>query len=298
MNRRTFLEQASAGWAAGTAASLTASAAAAGAGPENPDTLSFGVVTDVHYADIPPRRQRPCGDSLKKLKQAMGTFQARPLAFLIELGDLIDEDPAKLRDREYLQDARKVLEGFPGPRYYVLGNHCVWVLGKEAFLEGCGMERSWYTFESGSYHGVVLDACFTRDEAPYRPGEFDWKDSWIPREQLEWLREDLARARERTVLVFVHQNLQDETRPCGVKNAAEVRRVLEEAGNVAAVFQGHEHQGAYARIGGIHYITLRGLIEGSELESNAYAIVHLQGRQGLKVEGFGKQPNLEIRPGA
>jgi hypothetical protein len=293
MDRRNFLTGASTGTIVGAISGAQVNPLPASEEPA-PATISFGVVTDVHYATIPPRGLRRYDQSLQKLQQAVNTFRKRELAFIIELGDVIDADPEKLHDAEYLRAARTAFEQFPGPRYYALGNHCVWILGKPAFLNGCGMERSWYSFESGLYHGVVLDACFCKDESPYQPGEFDWKDSWIPGDELKWLADDLARAKGRTVLVFVHQNLHDETRPCGIKNASEVRRVLEKAGNVMAVFQGHEHSGAYAKIGGIHYVTMRGLIEGSELESTAYGIVTVSDGGRMRIEGFGKQPNLML----
>lgn len=290
MNRRELSKRVLAGAGLGTLASWNGTPGFAS--EENSLKLSFGVVTDVHYAAIPPKKLRHYDQSLPKLQQAVTTFQKRNLDFIIELGDFIDADPEKLRDAEYLKSAREVFESFPGPRYYVLGNHCVWILGKEKFLTGCGLERSWYSFECGSYHGVVLDACFTQDGLPYKPENFDWKDSWIPEEELRWLADDLAKAKGRTALVFVHQNLHDETRPCGIKNAPDVRRVLQQAGNVVAVFQGHDHPGPYARIGGIHYITMRGLIEGSELESTAFGIVSITGPGQMRIEGFGKQPNL------
>lgn len=294
MKRRHFFATAPAATAAGISGSLSAEERS-GLKETPAAEISFGVVTDVHYAAIPPRGTRHYSLSLDKLRQALKTFRSRPLAFIIELGDFIDADPDKRNDLAYLQATREVFETFPGPRYYVLGNHCVWILGKEAFLTGCGMERSWYSFDFGPCHGVVLDGCFTNDGLPYRPGEFDWKDSWIPDEELRWLADDLAQAKGRTVLVFVHQNLHDETRPCGIKNAPAVRRVLEEAGNVLAVFQGHEHPGAYAQIGGIHYLTMRGMIEGADLGSNAYGIVTVTGKDHFRVEGFGQQPNVTIR---
>lgn len=294
MNRRDFLRTTSAGLALGGLCAAAPSRLAAA--PDAAEaSLSFGVVTDVHYAEIPPRGVRHYERSLAKLQQAVSTFCKRSPAFIIELGDLIDADPAKKDDEKYALAARKAMDAFPGPRYFVLGNHCVWVLGKERFMGACGLERSYYSFDTGPYHGIVLDACFSHDESPYKPGAFDWKDSWIPAPEREWLADDLAKAKGRPTLVFVHQNLHDETRNCGIKNAPEVRKILEQAGNVLAVFQGHEHVGAYAHINGIHYITLRGLIEGSELNSTAYAMVQVEGRNRLTVEGFGKQSQLILR---
>jgi len=289
MNRRDLLKRAVAG--AGLSA-VAGSFRLWAAEPRAEPSLCFGVVTDVHYADIPSRGVRDYRRSLEKLKQAVATFRKHSPAFIIELGDLIDADPEKRDDLKYLETARAVLKGFSGPCHYVLGNHCVWVLGKERFMAGGGLERSYYSFDSGPCHCVVLDACFSKDEQPYQPGRFDWKDSWIPAEEQRWLADDLARAKDRRTLIFVHQNLHDETRNCGIKNAPDVRKILERAGNVLAVFQGHEHTGGYAHLGGIHYITLRGMVEGSDLGSNAYAMVTVEGRDRLRVEGFGKQPQL------
>jgi hypothetical protein len=287
MLRREFLKRASAaGLAVRPALGRLAAAEPAADWP-----LSFGIVTDVHHADIPPRGSHSYRLSLGKLREAVETLRQRRAAFIIELGDLIDEDPQHQDDPKYLHEARQVLDGFPGPKHYVLGNHCVWVLTKEQFLAGCGLQRSWYSFDAGPLHGVVLDACFTKDSQPYQPGAFDWKDSWIPAEQQQWLAEDLARARGRTAVVFVHQNLHDETRPCGVKNAPEVRRILQQAGNVWAVFQGHEHTGAYAQIEGIHYCTLRAMVQGPQPESNAFSLITLDGPRSGRLEGFGHQPS-------
>jgi hypothetical protein len=52
------------------------------------------------------------------------------------------------------------------------------------------------------------------------------------------------RATDRRTIVFVHQGL-DVSDDHGVKNAPEVRRVLESTGRVLAVFQGHSHENDY-----------------------------------------------------
>jgi len=52
-------------------------------------------------------------------------------------------------------------------------------------------------------------------------------------------------------------------------SAPEVRQILEDSGNVSAVFQGHSHQNDYRDINGIHYCTMRAVIEGSGAANNA-----------------------------
>jgi len=114
----------------------------------------------------------------------------------------------------------------------------------------------------GGYHFVVLDACFRSDGEPYGRKNFNWTDSNIPAAEIEWLKGDLEKTTHKTI-AFVHQRLDVEGH-YGVKNAAEVRRVLEQSGNVLAVFQGHYHRNDLKEIGGIRYCTLVAMVEGAD----------------------------------
>jgi len=295
LTRRRFLKRAGAGFGL-SAAGLLAASDGLGAGDEGADPLTFGLVTDVHYADLPPRGSRHYRDSLAKLDQAVRTFNRRKVSFVVELGDLIDAGPSKAEEIENLRTIDKVYQGFRGPRYYVLGNHCVNTLTKDEFLahSAARIKESFYSFDFGPFHFVVLDANFRRDGTPYAAGNFSWTDTWIHPPQQKWLADDLERAGAKKAFLFLHQNLHDETDPHGVKNAPQVRRILEDAGNVVAVFQGHMHSGGHARIGGVHYCTLKAMVEGPTLKNNAYAIVTVQKSGQPAVEGFGRQEDLRL----
>jgi alkaline phosphatase len=95
--------------------------------------------------------------------------------------------------------------------------------------------------------------------------------------------------------VFVHQRL-DVSNHYGVKNGAEVRRVLEESGNVLAVFQGHSHQNDYKDIAGIHYCTLVAMVEGSGPQNNGYTVMNLTNDGTIRIHGFRKQASYEWSP--
>ncbi len=58
----------------------------------------------------------------------------------------------------------------------MLGNHCVYTLIKREFLDGVEQKRSYYSFDSGDFHFVVLDSCFRSDGEPYRRKNFKWID--------------------------------------------------------------------------------------------------------------------------
>jgi alkaline phosphatase len=255
------------------------------------------VITDLHYADRDPWTVRHYRDSLPKLEECIRVMnKARP-TFLIELGDIIDKAD-KETETGYLRAINGVFGKFRGPRYYVLGNHDVATFSKEEFLSLSGAGGSRLAFDAGAYRGIVLDGNFNPDGGDYKAGNFDWTKTYIHAPQQEWLEKELARAKDRRALVFVHQNLHDETNPHGVKNAPEIRRILEHAGNVAAVFQGHDHAGGLRTVNGIPYITFEAAVDGPGLENNAFALVEVE-RDRIRVQGYGKQDSREIglRPG-
>lgn len=293
--RRQFLKTTVAGVGVG-AAGLLPCGRVLSADDTADEPFAFGLVTDVHYADVAPKGSRYYRDSPEKLRRAVETFNRRKLAFAAELGDLVDAGPGKADDLKYLQAIRKVFEAFRGERHYVLGNHCVARLTKQEFLANCGaaVRRSYYSFDHGRYHFVVLDGDFKQDGSAYAPGNFSWTDTWIHQPQRQWLADDLNKAAGKRAIVFVHQNLDAENDVHGVKNAPQVRSILEKSGHVLAVFQGHKHTGGYKRIGGIHYCTLRAMVEGPGTENNAYAVVTLGPSDRITLEGFGRQKAVVI----
>lgn len=68
-------------------------------------------------------------------------------------------------------------------------------------------------------------------------------------------------------------------------NAGDIERVLLRHPSVKMVLTGHDHLGAYALRGGIHHITLEGLVE-APADSNAFATVHVY-PDDIVIDGFG-----------
>ena len=226
------------------------------------------------------------------MRECVDFMNDEKVRFLVELGDLKDQDemPDETNTLRYLAEIESEFKRFDGPRYHVLGNHDLDSISKPQFLsltENSGIERdrSFYSFDQGGVHFVVLDPCFTSNGADYGHGNFDWTDANIPPHQLEWLRKDLNQTDAPTIL-FIHQLLDGEG-SVFIKNAEEVRGVLEESGKVKAVFQGHHHEGQYKKINDIHYYTLKAMVEGSGAENNSYAIVDVK-PGGLMVTGYRK----------
>jgi predicted phosphodiesterase len=253
--------------------------------------LRFGVVTDLHYADTDAAGTRSYRESDDKLAECVQVLNSKGAAFLVELGDFKDQDkaPDETRTLKYLEAIESVFAGFKGPRYHVLGNHDMDSLSKAQFLAaapnaGIVPNAARYTFLSSGVRFIVLDANHKSDGSDYDHGNFDWTDANIDAPQVAWLANTLGASAE-PVIVLVHQQL-DGTGDYYVKNAAEVREVLEKSGKVIAVLQGHRHEGAFSAINGVPYFTFRGLVEGAGVWNSAYAIVDVMPDLEVRVWGY------------
>ncbi|MBT4484246.1 MAG: alkaline phosphatase [Candidatus Latescibacteria bacterium] len=284
LSRRDFLSL-------GSSSSLLLSAVMTGC--KNKE-ITFGIITDLHYADKESTGSRIYRDSGEKLRECIETITPLKPAFLIELGDFIDAAD-KEAELGFLRNINSIFREFEGGCHHVIGNHDVATFTKDEFVRLIGMRGNYYSFDRDAFHFIVLDANYNRDFSDYNAGNFDWTETYIPPHEQEWLKRDLAHSKRKTAIVFIHQVLHDEGDPHGVKNAVEVRRILEDAGNVAAVFQGHDHSGGYMEINGIHYITLRAAVEGPGLENNSFAVVFLSSDGTMLVEGYKRQESYELK---
>ena len=95
--------------------------------------LSFGIVTDAHYADTDPKGSRNYRESLTKMTEFVNLMNDKKVDFIIELGDLKDQGNPITEEStlKYLDVIEKVYGQFNGPRYHVLGNHDVDSISKE-----------------------------------------------------------------------------------------------------------------------------------------------------------------------
>ncbi|MEY4566717.1 MAG: hypothetical protein RLY14_1687 [Planctomycetota bacterium] len=249
--------------------------------------LRIGLLTDMHHADKEPAGTRYYRETLGKLKEAGSEFQKQRLSFVIELGDFIDAAESVEIEQEYLRTINREFTKLSNDRHYVLGNHCVDTLKKEEFLLEVQQEKSYYSFDRGDWHFIVLDACFRSDGEPYQRKNFEWTDANIPAAEMAWLEKDLQSTDKKTI-VFAHQRL-DVSNNHGVKNNAQVRKIFEASKKVQVVLQGHSHQNDLKEIGGIHYCTLVAMIEGSGPESNGYSTMLLHEDGKIVLNGFRQQ---------
>ena len=282
--RRRFLaESALFLTASGVATSLRADERSALGKP----SLRIGLMTDVHYADRETAGTRCYRESISKMREAVGALKKRKVALALELGDFTDEAPEVAVKIGYVKKIDAEFRKVGAECRHVLGNHCVDNLTKEELLAAVDEQKTYYSFDRGGFHFIVLDACFRSDGQPYCRGNFDWTDANISKDELKWLAADLD-ATDLPTVAAVHQRL-DCGGHMGINNAHLVRDLFENSKKVRVVFQGHHHKNDYNRIGGIHYCTLRSVVDGPYPDSSAYAAVDLFKNGDVVIEGFRKQ---------
>lgn len=265
----------------------------------------FGMVADLHYAERPNALDEPgwrCyNDAPLKLRDCIDEMNARKVDFLIELGDFKDMMPTPEATLKCLDDIEKAFERFNGPRYHVLGNHETDCITKSEFLahiSNAGQKKplAYYSFSIGEVTFIVLDANYTSKMEDYSPGNFDFRDSNVPPDQVEWLKGVLASA-PGPVVVFAHE-LIDPACPdvFRIRNAAELREIFEKSGKVRAVFTGHHHVGHSAIHNGIIYYTLRAMAQDAYPKNNSFAEVTLYDSGRIVVNGFAKAASYDFCP--
>lgn len=132
--------------------------------------FSFGVITDVQYADIDdgfsfsgvPRFYR---HSLEVLRRAVDCWNAGgELSFVIHFGDIVDGFCPKDQSRTAIDRVMSEFRRFTGGRvYHMLGNHCLYNLPRQELNELLEIpsgpdQRSFYDFSPHKgFRFIILD---------------------------------------------------------------------------------------------------------------------------------------------
>lgn len=235
--------------------------------------MRLGLFADMHFAAGLRERTRYCCLGLEKLDRVLRAFKEADVDAIVGLGDLVDSGQTPEEEAEWMRQVCLRLSGSGVPYHLVPGNHCVWTLTKEEYCQITGQARTWGSALVSGWRLIFLDGCFRGDGVAYGRRNNDWKDAMVSTEQVDWLRCELL-VDGPPALVFIHQRLDVEP-PYGVRNAPEIREILQRSGRVRGVYQGHEHAGAVSDIAGITYTTLPGMVEGDDLQDVSYRILAL-----------------------
>lgn len=272
--------------------------------PEEKALFSFGAIADCQYCDVEGTR-RQYRLSLKKLEDCIADFNGQALAHVVHLGDFID------RDWKSFDGVLPIAAKSKAHIYYVLGNHDFSVEDryKKHVPKRLGLKKRYYGFKVGGWRFLILD---TNDISLYAHpagsrkakksaaiyeslgGDLPKYNGGIGEAQMKWIEKQLARATKRggRVVLHSHHPVYPFTNH-SAWNAREVVNLLEQHSCVAAFINGHNHRGAYGFKKGIHYLTLKGMVD---TEETSYATASVFPSR-IEVSGKGRQDDyfLEIR---
>ena len=282
--------------------------------PEPPrnGVLLFSVVTDSH-TDSTIRSDLYRHLALSYLETVSKDSKAAGAEFIVHLGDLIDANPRDMSVDIYINrilSSRQALEKSGLPVYYVIGNHELRpaVGTKTLAKQWLGLSNSYYSFDIGGFHFIVLD-CFNYEGDEVSGSDETWESSrfLIYSEEKAWLENELARTNKPTI-VFVHVPLSGMFEPYTpdgstynrVINAPEIRELFENSRKVIAVFEGHYHNphtevittDSYTwKEGNVPYIGLYSVVDIDDIGTWALVEVNYN-EKTLTVKVFGAKPHV------
>lgn len=293
-------------------------AASHGVGPsatdEADDSLRFGLLTDVQYADKDTVGKRRYRDGLVNLASCIEDLNTHDLDFVVHCGDLID---GRKTAAETHEDLGRVLQAFSelhAPVHHVIGNHCL-AVPRVDLMPRIGLSRGYHSFTRGDWRFIMVDAlafstCGLAPEDPVHSAATQWlkenADSGQPNvqswngalggAQRRWLEEELALAAqaEQHAVVFSHLPvLEESSTPHHLLwDHEEVLAVLDAAPAFAAWINGHDHAGGFAEHNQRAFVTLPGMVE-ADPAVNAYAIVDVYSDR-LEISGTGNVTSRTI----
>lgn len=268
--------------------------------------VKIGVFADCQYCDCETAGNRFYSNSLTKLNDCISEFNKdKDIDFVIGLGDLID------RDFKSFVDVNEVLKQSNTKVFHVTGNHDLSV--EENLLDNVpkalNLSETYYSFNNEGWKFIFLNgnevtlqstnpvivkqakeivADLTSKD---KPNNKEWNGG-MSKTQIEWMEKQLMNAEkeQQKVILFCHYPLLP-FEAHALWNTEEVLSILEKHGCVKAWINGHNHAGNYAMKNGIHFITLKGMVD-TETE-NAFSIVSFS-KDKIEIEGFGREVSRSL----
>ncbi len=228
--------------------------------------MKVGIFSDAHYSSkLLTCQKRRNSLSLGKIKQMYDVFTNEKCELVISLGDLIDTERSHELEIKHLREIGELIFSYNIPTVCMMGNHDAFAFEKEEFYSVLGGYRP-HTQRIGNKLLLFLDACYFKTGQHYSPGDSDWTDTFLPRE--DELKSQIS-LHQGEVILFIHQNIdptvQNDHRIC---NGDRIHKMILDSGKINKVFQGHYHEGKITEYGDLTYYTLPAVCENE----NAYFI--------------------------
>lgn len=224
--------------------------------------LKIGLIADPHYSTETQTGGRYPSRSLGRIEAAAEAFCGAGVKLILCLGDMINDDSGRGGcNEENLRRICRPLLLTGAECFLVQGNHDRELFTSEQLAELSGMTAAPFCAVRGGVRIITLDANYNTGGTPYRLRDIDWTDSLLPEDQLAFLHDSLAAGPE-DAYIFIHQCLDPNAEAHHIlRNASEVRSVINKSGKVRGVFQGHYHPGLESMVDSIPYRTLPAICE-------------------------------------
>ena len=261
----------------------------------------FGAVADCQYCKA-TSSNRKYNLSPKKLAACVEHYNKMELSFVVHLGDFID------RDFSSFDKVVPIYNRLKAPHYHVLGNHDFSVADdKKALVPAkLGLKQRYYDFARKGWRFIALDGNDvslyawpkndprTQAAAEYhkslKPRPPNWNGA-LGGEQLKWIEAKLqtaTKAKER-VMLFCHFPVHPKNNH-NLWNDNALTGLLARYSCVVAYLNGHNHAGNYGQRDGIHYFTLKGMVDTGQ---TSYAVIEVHADR-LVVKGFGRETDRDL----
>jgi hypothetical protein len=214
--------------------------------------IKMGFITDVHHGF--------CDDALDRLEVFIKEASTRKLDFIMQGGDFCHPTPEA-------KECIDLWNSYHGEKYHVLGNHDMDKGSKQDAMDFFGMKNNYYSFDKGDFHFVVMDGNYIMKDGQYVDyGHANFyidqqNRSLVSPEQIEWLRQDLAKTGKQTIIIS-HQAFDEIWDGWSSPSRFAVRKVIDDANNrtdfqkVIACFCGHHHVDDHSFINKVHYFQM------------------------------------------
>lgn len=223
--------------------------------------LKFVQLSDVHFlADGVNTTYKMTGASPKLLDDAIAQINEQSdIDFVMITGDLIDKPFEK-----ELRAIMPHMQQLKYPWYFAFGNHdrCVGgYLNTVVYMQMLKDGNPSYVFKlpyysfvpKKGYKVIVLDDIITNEVT---------SQGFIGKEQLQWLEKELDKSKKDTILIFMHiPIIEPFSSPSHkLKNASELKNLIESYKNPIGVFQGHYHSAKITQNDNVLYVNSPALV--------------------------------------
>lgn len=235
--------------------------------------LKFVQLSDIHYVENGSNTTfKMIGESPRLLDDALEQInEQKDLDFVMITGDLIDKPFEK-----ELKSVLPYITKINAPWYFAFGNHdrCVGgYLDTKLYMKMISEVNPNYKFNTPyysfnpkkGYKVIVLDDIITSEVT---------SQGIIDNIQLDWLKNQLDKAKNDTVLIFMHVPLIEPFASPNhrLRNASQVMGLIESYKNPIGVFQGHYHATRVEQRGNVLYVNTPALVS----YPNAFRLITVQ----------------------